>query len=208
MSVIRKNTMSVGERIKKARIEKGISQKKLADSLGVSAAMISQYENGVRKPKKSTLIRIADAIGVDVNRLDEKKIVLQINHQEAYKAFLKIDKARYLKRIRDMDDLDDIIHSESTSAEDSAVLEKIQNNEDITDEEFFQIDTFFYTKMLIDALDDLDAEISEIGTERNFISPRIQSACKQLNNIGQEKVADYAETIAKIPEYQKEKEPE
>lgn len=41
------------------------SQKELGEILGVSGAMIGQYETGQRKPRLDTLQRIAAALGVD-----------------------------------------------------------------------------------------------------------------------------------------------
>lgn len=58
--------MTIGQRIKLARAKAAISQKELADKLGVSASMIGQYENDIRKPKLDTQQRIADALGVDI----------------------------------------------------------------------------------------------------------------------------------------------
>ena len=56
--------MTIGERIKALRKEKGITQKELADRLGVSASMVGQYETGVRKPKYETIQKIADSLGI------------------------------------------------------------------------------------------------------------------------------------------------
>lgn len=58
--------MTIGQRIKLARAKAGISQKELAEKLEVSASMIGQYENDIRKPKLDTQQRIADALGVDI----------------------------------------------------------------------------------------------------------------------------------------------
>ncbi len=56
--------MTIGERIKALRKEKGITQKELADRLGVSASMVGQYETGVRKPKYETIQKIANSLGI------------------------------------------------------------------------------------------------------------------------------------------------
>ena len=61
--------VTVGERIKKARKAKGLTQEELAKSLGVSFAMIGQYERGERNPKYETLQRIADALNVNIGVL-------------------------------------------------------------------------------------------------------------------------------------------
>lgn len=56
--------MTTGQRIKKARTSMNISQQELGKRLGVSQAMIAQYESDARNPKMETLQRIADALGV------------------------------------------------------------------------------------------------------------------------------------------------
>ena len=61
--------MTIGERIKEARLNAGITQRELAEKLGVSFVNISQWENGTRKPKYETRQKIADALGVTVDYL-------------------------------------------------------------------------------------------------------------------------------------------
>lgn len=61
--------MTTGERIKEARKRAGLTQKQLADKLGISYVGISQWENNQRNPKLETLQRIADALGVDVETI-------------------------------------------------------------------------------------------------------------------------------------------
>nr|DAL89450.1 MAG TPA: Repressor protein CI [Caudoviricetes sp.] len=58
--------VSIGGKIKAMRLQKGVSQAALAKCLGVSAAMIYQYEVGKKKPKVETLSKIAGALGVDL----------------------------------------------------------------------------------------------------------------------------------------------
>lgn len=66
--------MTIGETIKKIRIDKQISQKQLADKLGTSPQNLAQYESGKRKPKIETLHRIALAlnVGLDAFLTDEE----------------------------------------------------------------------------------------------------------------------------------------
>lgn len=56
--------MNSGEKIKKIRKEKGITQKQLADILGIKQSSICDLENKKTPPKTSTLSRVADALGV------------------------------------------------------------------------------------------------------------------------------------------------
>ena len=57
------------ERLKELRIESGLGQEKLADDLEVSHGTISLWENCLREPKLSNLIRIAQYFGVTIDYL-------------------------------------------------------------------------------------------------------------------------------------------
>ena len=61
--------MTTGQRIQQARKALGLSQRELGEQLGVSGAMVGQYENDLRNPKRETLQRIADALDVSVDWL-------------------------------------------------------------------------------------------------------------------------------------------
>lgn len=58
--------MKVVDNIKEIRLNKGISQKLLADALNVDNAVISNIEKGKRELKVSELEIIAKCLGVDV----------------------------------------------------------------------------------------------------------------------------------------------
>lgn len=57
------------ERFKYLREEKGLSQERLADDLGVSHGIISFWETGKREPKLSNLMLIAEYFGVTIDYL-------------------------------------------------------------------------------------------------------------------------------------------
>ena len=56
---------SQGEEIRAARKRKGLTQKQLAEKMGVTETYISQYERDLRRPKPDTIKRIAAALEVD-----------------------------------------------------------------------------------------------------------------------------------------------
>lgn len=60
---------TIGERIKAARRESGMTQKGLAAQVGVPYQTIQYWENGRRNPKIDNLQKVADALDVDVNWL-------------------------------------------------------------------------------------------------------------------------------------------
>ena len=53
-------------RLKFKRIEKGITQKTLSQRTGLAKNTICAYEIGERRPKKSTLVKIARELGCEV----------------------------------------------------------------------------------------------------------------------------------------------
>ena len=61
--------ITVLEKLKKLRNEKGISQQVLADIIGVSQQSINKYENHNVEPDILTLISIADYFDVSVDYL-------------------------------------------------------------------------------------------------------------------------------------------
>ncbi|MCI8533056.1 MAG: helix-turn-helix domain-containing protein [Lachnospiraceae bacterium] len=61
--------MTIGERIKKARKDKEMTLQQVADIMDCSPQMISQYENNKRKPKLTTIRRIATALDVTTSEL-------------------------------------------------------------------------------------------------------------------------------------------
>lgn len=56
--------MTFGQIIKHSRKKAGLTQRQLAEKLGISFVNISQIENGHRIPKPDTVIKIANAIGL------------------------------------------------------------------------------------------------------------------------------------------------
>jgi transcriptional regulator with XRE-family HTH domain len=61
--------MTTGQKIKKIRKEKGITQKELANRLSMSQQNLAQYENDKRNPKLETIRRIATALDVYMSDL-------------------------------------------------------------------------------------------------------------------------------------------
>lgn len=57
--------MTTGQRIRAARKNKGMTQAELAEKLNIPFQSVSQWERDIRKPKKETVQKIADALGVN-----------------------------------------------------------------------------------------------------------------------------------------------
>lgn len=63
------NSVNIGEFIQNVRKEKGLTQKDLADSIGVSDKTISKWENGNSVPDTTLLKPLCDALDINVNEL-------------------------------------------------------------------------------------------------------------------------------------------
>jgi transcriptional regulator with XRE-family HTH domain len=61
--------MGIGKRIREAREAKGLTQKQLADMLGVTASAVTNYENETSHPKEPILYRLLNCLDVDANYL-------------------------------------------------------------------------------------------------------------------------------------------
>ncbi|GGN59002.1 aldehyde dehydrogenase [Streptomyces albiflavescens] len=59
----------VGARIRRARLDRGVSLRGLAREIGVSASLISQIETGKSQPSVSTLYAITTALAISVESL-------------------------------------------------------------------------------------------------------------------------------------------
>lgn len=61
--------MSVAERIKQKRLEKGLTQEQLAGMIGESKMAISNYEGGKRMPEFAPILRIARVLDTTCEEL-------------------------------------------------------------------------------------------------------------------------------------------
>lgn len=75
--------MTLAEKIKQIREQKKMTQKEVASLMGISQQAYYQYESGTREPKKETIYRIADALGVSVSALSADDDLLSRITQKA-----------------------------------------------------------------------------------------------------------------------------
>lgn len=67
--------MTVGDKIKKARMLRGLTQAELGAMVGMPGDRLRQYECDVRKPKPDKMDMIAKALNVDIHSLSEPDTV-------------------------------------------------------------------------------------------------------------------------------------
>ena len=55
--------------IAQARLNKGWTQKQLAEAVGASQQQINAWETGIRKPKLESLMKLGKALGIEWTQL-------------------------------------------------------------------------------------------------------------------------------------------
>ena len=76
--------MKFGEKFKTERLKKNLTQKEVADALGINRRMITRYEKGLSVPRtKEAYKKIADFFGVDVNYLltEDDEFVVRVSEK-------------------------------------------------------------------------------------------------------------------------------
>ena len=82
--------VNMGEKLRSLRIEKNLTQKQVADRIGLAISAVSSYESGSRYPTYDTLIKlarmfhvstdyllgIADKRNIDITGLDDEDVGL------------------------------------------------------------------------------------------------------------------------------------
>ncbi len=61
--------MILNERFKKLRLQTGVTQKAIAEGIGVTSVSVQRFEYGTARPKLDTVIKIADFFDVSTDYL-------------------------------------------------------------------------------------------------------------------------------------------
>lgn len=81
-----------GKRLARARAASNMTQRELADAVGITWSQISRYEAGKASPRLAVLMKLAEALGVSLDDLsaspdsdDGREITLNLTAQESAK---------------------------------------------------------------------------------------------------------------------------
>lgn len=109
------NKMDIGEKIKKVRTAKKLSQKEVAISIDMDPAQYSRIENGKSDPHLSTIEKIAKALGVELGTL--------FNSEDVFKEINSADKT-LMEKISFLEKLEDSEKSAFFTLLDSLIAKK------------------------------------------------------------------------------------
>ena len=88
--------VTISERIRRLRIQKGVSQKEFADQIGLHPAQYNRYEKGENIPATEILGKLADALNVSFDYLyegeKEDAITADFEDRELLEMFKEIEK--------------------------------------------------------------------------------------------------------------------
>ncbi len=84
--------MTFGDRLKIARNNKGFTQRKLAEMIGVAKSTLAGYETGLREPDVFKIKRLSKALGVSADYL--------IGNETSADSFITDTELGYLQRHR------------------------------------------------------------------------------------------------------------
>ena len=91
---------NIGKRIQATRMENKISQKEMADFLGISLNYISRLENGKTKIELKTFIKICDFLNISIyDVLNEKSDnIIRYMDKELYELIVKcnLEKQKFI----------------------------------------------------------------------------------------------------------------
>lgn len=110
--------MNIGDRIKKIREAKGLSQKEVALNLSMNPSQYSKIENGKVDPQCSSIEKIANALGIsladiftqensleNINSIDKSivekvQLIEQLDEKQKQSIFSIIDMAIYNVKLK------------------------------------------------------------------------------------------------------------
>lgn len=97
--------MIIGERIKKERIKRGMSQQQLGDLLGVTKVSICGYETGTRTPSLDTFMEMLNVLKLSPDYLLGRDIYGVSDTEEPYSMVLAKEDMEILKSIKNHPEL-------------------------------------------------------------------------------------------------------
>lgn len=82
--------INIGDRIKTLRLNRGLTQAQLADSIGIPRTTYANYETNKREPKLEVLNKIAEQLGVTIDDILTKNFINKNDDDRLYLLSLKI----------------------------------------------------------------------------------------------------------------------
>lgn len=85
--------------LREIRKEKGVSQQKLADKLGISRSTVAMWETGGSEPDLDTLTKLAEYFNITIDRLLGRDETQHVNNDETLEFLDELHKRPEMKAL-------------------------------------------------------------------------------------------------------------
>ena len=182
--------IQIGNRIKKLRMEKGYSQKKMAELCGISYSTYSNYENNNREPNLKQLEKIAHAL-----EMTTENLIGQTNIDERRTRIVNNYNFHIMRILGEKDELciKQLIIDENENAEDEELLFKYACEADFNQ---------FRLKRALEEITDCKTYVQNENLGKNLSLPyEILFSLAKLNPTGEELILEEIEKLSKDSRY-------
>ena len=90
----------IGKRLKELRLQKGFSQQKLGDMIGVTKVSICGYENGTRIPTIENLTKLADNLDTTIDYLLGREVMVMNEENKSYVGSISYEDVCFIMELR------------------------------------------------------------------------------------------------------------
>ena len=187
--------MTVGEKIKNARLSRNLTQKQLGELCGMADSAIRRYELGGAKPKLETLRRIAGALHVPLSELCDRLIDIPEIRNEVYGTTIQnmIDSINQGPCCAPKENADKLLKKLNSCIVDGG---KIEDSEKLTN--------FYRESELTLSHEYLNAILNQYSNQSVYDLVELLNYFLSLSDGAQTKVQEYLYDLYEIPVYRSE----
>lgn len=142
-----------GERLRKLRKQRGLSQNELSKHIGISKSSVNMYERGEREPSFETLEAIADYFNVDMDFLLGRSPMYRIQEN------LNLEKLSVSARQQLIEILEALVGDDEENL--ALSLEKMDQSTSLSESDMEQLSGFFNSLYIALIQESLNSSIDE-----------------------------------------------
>lgn len=202
--------MTVGQRIKKARTEAGMTQEELATILGIPYQSISQWERNQRNPKRENIQRIATALCTSIAAFydfneDEQETIAKFERiLPEMEEKLRVAKEENAPDIKDLEDKYEVMLSHADEMMDWFIQSAdLRHSIELTRE---KAEAVLNAPAQVKANSKRTVNVENESKQKTAYA-LLETTFRQLNDEGQQKFLDHIKEISsllvQIPAYQR-----
>ena len=175
--------------LSKLRRQRGISQKKAAEELGVSPALLSHYENGIRECGLDFLLRLAEYYSVSCDYLLGKSDIMNPNVYEAEAEVLAVD--RVLKTAKQHSEPVYGILSDITKVEAYRMMRALYDTAPLSNISVFGLENSDYKNLCQGVSGCLYSKLTALGREKKKLPAMVNEPTEEIIKQAEKIIKEY-----------------